>query len=46
MRTAATRAGFIEEGRVREAAYFLGERVDEINFGLLRTEWRPEDVPE
>ena len=41
MRAAASRAGFIEEGRVREAAYFLGERVDEITFGLLRSEWRP-----
>ena len=46
MRAAATRAGFVEEGRAREAAYFFGERVDEITYGLLRSEWRPEDVPE
>jgi RimJ/RimL family protein N-acetyltransferase len=46
MRTAAQRAGFVEEGRVREAAYFMGERVDEITFGLLRSEWRPDDVSE
>jgi len=46
MRTAASRAGFLEEGRIREAAYLLGERVDEITFGLLRSEWRPDDVRE
>jgi RimJ/RimL family protein N-acetyltransferase len=47
MRTAASKAGFVEEGRIREAAYLLGERVDEITFGLLRSEWRPagEDIP-
>jgi RimJ/RimL family protein N-acetyltransferase len=46
MRTAAARAGFVEEGRTREAAYLLGERVDELSFGLLRSEWRPDDVTE
>jgi len=46
MRTAAGRAGFVEEGRVREAAYLLGERVDEITYGLLRSEWQPLDAAE
>jgi RimJ/RimL family protein N-acetyltransferase len=46
MRAAARRAGFVEEGRIREAAYFLGERVDEITFGLLRSEWRPDEHAE
>ena len=46
MRTVATRAGFVEEGRIREAAYLFGERVDEITYGLLRSEWRPDDVRE
>jgi RimJ/RimL family protein N-acetyltransferase len=43
MRKAAIRAGFVEEGLVREAAYVLGERVDEVMYGLLRSEWRPDD---
>ena len=42
MRKAAMRAGFVEEGVVREAAYVLGERVDEVTYGLLRSEWRPD----
>lgn len=46
MRTAAARAGFVEEGRIREAAYLLGERVDELTYGLLRSEWKPDDLPE
>ena len=46
VRTAAGRAGFIQEGRTREAASLFGERVDEINYGLLRSEWRPDDGPE
>ena len=41
MLRAAKAAGFIEEGRQREAAYVLGERVDEILLGLLRSEWVP-----
>jgi RimJ/RimL family protein N-acetyltransferase len=44
-RTAASRAGFVEEGRVCEAAHLLGERVDDIAHGLLRSEWRPLDGP-
>ena len=42
MRAVATRCGFVEEGRVREVAYVLGERVDEVTYGLLRSEWRPD----
>ena len=40
MLRAAHRAGFREEGRLRQAAYVLGERVDEVVMGLLREEWR------
>ncbi len=39
----AARTGFVEEGRIRENAYVLGERVDEITYGLLRSEWRPDE---
>jgi RimJ/RimL family protein N-acetyltransferase len=39
MLRAARAAGFVEEGRLREAAYVLGDRVDEIQLGLLRSEW-------
>jgi RimJ/RimL family protein N-acetyltransferase len=42
MRAAALRAGFVEEGRAREMAYVLGERVDEVSYGLLRRDWRPD----
>lgn len=38
---AARAAGFTEEGRLREHAYLLGTRVDEILLGLLRSEWQP-----
>ena len=41
MLRAATAAGFVEEGRQREAAYQNGERVDEVQLGLLRSEWTP-----
>jgi RimJ/RimL family protein N-acetyltransferase len=37
---AARSAGFIEEGRMREHAYVLGDRVDELQLGLLRSEWK------
>jgi RimJ/RimL family protein N-acetyltransferase len=40
MLRASRSAGFIEEGRMREHAYVLGDRVDEIHFGLLRSEWK------
>lgn len=42
MRKAALRAGFTEEGRLREAAFVLGERVDEVLYGLLRSDWQPD----
>lgn len=42
MLRAAKAAGFVEEGRSREAAYVLGEREDEIQMGLLRSEWAQE----
>lgn len=45
MLRAARAAGFVEEGRLREAAYVLGERVDEITLGLLRSEWVPAFTP-
>lgn len=41
MLRAARTAGFVEEGRLREAAYVLGDRVDEVQLGLLRSEWAP-----
>ena len=40
MRRAALNAGFVQEGVDRESAYVLGERVDEVRFGLLRSEWK------
>lgn len=46
MQKAAERAGFVEEGRLREQAYLFGERIDEITYGLLRSEWQPDDVSE
>jgi RimJ/RimL family protein N-acetyltransferase len=44
MRRTAVSAGFVEEGRLREGAFLLGERVDEILYGLLRSEWEPGGV--
>jgi RimJ/RimL family protein N-acetyltransferase len=40
MQRAALAAGFAEEGRLRESAYVMGERVDDVLFGILRREWR------
>ncbi|MBZ0277883.1 MAG: GNAT family N-acetyltransferase [Anaerolineae bacterium] len=34
------RAGFIEEGRLRERIFFQGQFTDEVYFGLLQEEWR------
>ena len=31
--------GFVEEGRLREQAFFDGRYVDEIQMGMLRSEW-------
>jgi ribosomal-protein-serine acetyltransferase len=39
-RAVARRLGFVEEGRLREATAFPGERRDEIVYGLLASEWR------
>lgn len=41
MLRAAAAAGFVQEGVDREAAYVLGQRVDEVRLGLLRSEWAP-----
>jgi len=45
MRATATACGFVEEGRLRSAAWYLGGRVDEVLYGLLADEWktRPAD---
>lgn len=40
MLRAARAAGFVEEGRLREEAFVLGGRVDEVKLGLLATEFR------
>ncbi len=42
MRRAAVAAGFSEEGQLREAAFVFGDRVDEVLYGLLRSEWQPD----
>jgi len=39
MRATATACGFVEEGRLRSAAWHLGRRVDEMLYGLLSAEW-------
>jgi RimJ/RimL family protein N-acetyltransferase len=45
MRKAALAAGFTEEGRLRESAFVVGERVDEVLYGMLASEWRSEGAP-
>lgn len=40
MIAAATKAGFVPEGRLRKAAWVNGEYLDELLFGLLEPEWR------
>jgi RimJ/RimL family protein N-acetyltransferase len=40
MRATATACGFVEEGRLRSAAWYLGRRVDDMVYGLLADEWR------
>lgn len=40
MRRTALAAGFTQEGVLRESGYSMGERVDEVLYGLLRSEWR------
>ncbi|MFJ6895097.1 GNAT family N-acetyltransferase [Streptomyces hokutonensis] len=38
---AASRAGFVQEGRLRRAAWVNGEFADEVIFGLLAEDWNP-----
>ena len=40
MRATAYSCGFEEEGTLRENAWVLGRRVDEVVFGLLAPQWR------
>jgi RimJ/RimL family protein N-acetyltransferase len=39
MQATATACGFVEEGRLRSNAWYLGRRVDEVLYGLLAEEW-------
>ena len=39
MRRAAERNGFVQEGVLRSSAYVLGERLDEVVYGLLASEF-------
>jgi len=39
MQAVAKACGFTEEGRLREAAFVVGDRDDEVVFGLLAQEW-------
>jgi len=39
MQATALACGFVEEGRLRSAAWFLGRRVDDVLYGLLADEW-------
>lgn len=41
MQLTAAACGFVEEGRLRSASWYLGRRVDEVLYGLLAQEWRP-----
>lgn len=38
------RNGFTEEGTDREGAFYHGERVDVVRYGLLASEWRATDT--
>jgi RimJ/RimL family protein N-acetyltransferase len=40
MQATAGACGFVEEGRLRRAAWYLGRRVDDVLFGLLADEWQ------
>ena len=40
MQRAALAAGFVEEGRLRENAYVMGARDDDVIYGLLAATWR------
>jgi RimJ/RimL family protein N-acetyltransferase len=39
MQATAVACGFVEEGRLRSAAWHLGRRVDDVLFGMLAAEW-------
>ena len=36
--------GFVEEGRLREHAFFEGRYVDDVMMGLLRSEWEAQHI--
>jgi RimJ/RimL family protein N-acetyltransferase len=40
MQATGLACGFVEEGRLRRAAWYLGRRVDDVLYGLLADEWR------
>lgn len=40
MQRAALAAGFVQEGRLRENAYVMGVRDDDVIYGLLASTWR------
>ena len=40
MQATALACGFVEEGRLRKAAWYLGRRADDVLYGLLADEWR------
>jgi [ribosomal protein S5]-alanine N-acetyltransferase len=40
----AKKLGFVEEGRLREAGFWSGQFHDLLQFSLLKSEWRAEDV--
>jgi RimJ/RimL family protein N-acetyltransferase len=40
MQKTALACGFVEEGRLRRAAWYLGRRVDDVLYGLLAEEWQ------
>jgi RimJ/RimL family protein N-acetyltransferase len=40
MQATASACGFVEEGRLRSAAWCLGRRLDDVLYGLLADEWR------
>ena len=39
MQAAALSCGFVEEGRLRAAAWYLGRHLDDVLYGLLADEW-------
>jgi RimJ/RimL family protein N-acetyltransferase len=45
MIAAARRSGFVMEGTMREAAWVMGEFIDEVVLGLLASDWTPQ-VPD